>query len=230
MFKIDYSNEFNLFDCLEYKLDKSSVLIPTKVEIPSDSEKVCLTVDNVLSSMECGRIVQRSEDAGFRKALVNVGVGEILDSDYRNSDRCIIDDVKFAKALFDRIHSFLPKTIQDKYNQGWELAGLNERMRILRYGKGNFFAQHRDGSYMKNTKEVSLLTLMIYLNDGGGNEFQGGFTNFFDARGSRYEVIPQCGRVLAFQHRLLHEGAEVTKGTKYVIRTDVMYRKTIQDD
>ena len=30
---------------------------------------------------------------------------------------------------------------------------------------------------------------------------------------------------LIFQHPLLHEGSEVTSGTKYVARTDLMYRK-----
>ena len=30
---------------------------------------------------------------------------------------------------------------------------------------------------------------------------------------------------LLFQHRLLHEGAEVTAGVKYVVRSDIMYRR-----
>lgn len=35
---------------------------------------------------------------------------------------------------------------------------------------------------------------------------------------------PKAGSVLLFQHRgLLHEGAVVTAGTKYTIRTDIIY-------
>ena len=36
--------------------------------------------------------------------------------------------------------------------------------------------------------------------------------------------ISQTGMGLLFQHPIIHEGAEVTRGTKYVIRTDLMYR------
>ena len=39
---------------------------------------------------------------------------------------------------------------------------------------------------------------------------------------------PQCGAVLCFPQgntaSLVHEGSEVTRGAKYVIRTDVVYR------
>ena len=31
------------------------------------------------------------------------------------------------------------------------------------------------------------------------------------------------GMVLMFEHRILHEGAKLLKGVKYIIRTDVMY-------
>lgn len=36
-------------------------------------------------------------------------------------------------------------------------------------------------------------------------------------------VRAQAGDVLIFDHRLLHEGAAVTSGVKYAVRTDVMY-------
>jgi hypothetical protein len=36
-------------------------------------------------------------------------------------------------------------------------------------------------------------------------------------------VAPEAGDVLVFDHQLLHEGAEVTRGVKYACRTDVMY-------
>jgi hypothetical protein len=36
-------------------------------------------------------------------------------------------------------------------------------------------------------------------------------------------VRPVRGTALVFRHRLLHEGAPVLTGRKYVLRTDVMY-------
>lgn len=38
------------------------------------------------------------------------------------------------------------------------------------------------------------------------------------------EVAPTAGTALLFRHRVLHEGAPVAAGVKYVLRTDVMYR------
>lgn len=53
----------------------------------------------------------------------------------------------------------------------------------------------------------------------------GGATAFLSRdRKRRLDVNPKAGSVLLFQHRgLLHEGAVVTAGTKYTIRTDVIY-------
>jgi prolyl 4-hydroxylase len=56
---------------------------------------------------------------------------------------------------------------------------------------------------------------MIYLNDG----FEGGDTEF------RTEFVkPQAGMALVFPHRVAHQGSAIVRGTKYVLRTDVMYR------
>ena len=61
---------------------------------------------------------------------------------------------------------------------------------------------------------------MVYLNDG----FGGGSTNF-DLRYpyGEVEVVPKAGMALLFVHSFRHEGAVVTSGAKYVLRSDVMY-------
>lgn len=59
-----------------------------------------------------------------------------------------------------------------------------------------------------------LLTFMIYLNEG----YTGGETRF-----ESVSVAGKPGMALVFEHELLHEGAEVTAGVKYVLRSDVMY-------
>ena len=57
---------------------------------------------------------------------------------------------------------------------------------------------------------------MVYLNEnfsGGETELQG------------YNIQPKTGTALLFPHALLHQGNAVLSGTKYVLRTDVMYEK-----
>ena len=38
-------------------------------------------------------------------------------------------------------------------------------------------------------------------------------------------VVPQTGTALIFNHDTLHEGEPVSSGTKYIIRTEIMYRR-----
>mmetsp|Transcript_16557 Transcript_16557/g.24776 ORF Transcript_16557/g.24776 Transcript_16557/m.24776 type:complete len:277 (+) Transcript_16557:158-988(+) len=241
--KIDYSTCFSLVDCIDERHESGNHpengFFSSKVELPPDdrdAHKVCSTIEGVLSSKECNKIIERSEEARFQTALVNVGRrGEVHDPDTRNSDRCIVDDCDFANVIFERIEDFLPKIRTDRGGLHWELVGLNERMRILRYKDGHFFAKHYDGSYRRNRREHSFLSLMIYLNSGGGVDFEGGSTNFLPStfsEGKDYhtEYVPKRGSVLLFDHVLLHEGAKLVSGTKYCIRTDVMYKRVTYQD
>jgi prolyl 4-hydroxylase len=61
---------------------------------------------------------------------------------------------------------------------------------------------------------------MVYLN----GDFAGGTTDFETDEGD-FSITPKPGLALFFEHPLLHRGAPVTHGTKYVLRTDVMYRR-----
>jgi len=68
---------------------------------------------------------------------------------------------------------------------------------------------------------------MVYLND----DFEGGRTEFNLRRHGGVlnddpllVVTPRTGTLLVFTHPILHQGAEVTKGRKYVLRSDVMFR------
>lgn len=104
----------------------------------------------------------------------------------------------------------------------WQLSGLNERFRFYRYDPGQSFKRHYDGSFHRPNGEQSFLTLMVYLNA----EFTGGQTVFYDAHDRlRARVEPAAGIALVFDHQLIHEGAPVESGRKYVLRTDVMFRR-----
>ncbi len=73
-------------------------------------------------------------------------------------------------------------------------------------------------------------TVHLYLNDskaeaGESADLVGGATSFLSANEERkVDVNPKAGRVLIFQHRrLYHSGDDVLLGTKYTVRTDIMY-------
>jgi predicted 2-oxoglutarate/Fe(II)-dependent dioxygenase YbiX len=178
------------------------------------------SVDGFYSPDECAAAIAASEAAGFEEALVTTGRGMVMSKDVRNNDRHIFDDPALASSLFDRIRHNVPEFIRERHDDPateWQVCGVNERFRMYRYGPGHRFKPHLDGAFHRVPgQEESALTFMIYLND----DFEGGETAFQDR-----VVRPRCGSALFFFHAILHEGREVTRGQKYVLRSDVMYAR-----
>ena len=171
---------------------------------------VCV-VEGFLSDAECDEFIAKSNAMQYELAEIQTREGSRVLEDVRNNDRVIFDDPALADFIFARAKAFLPPTLGDD----WYLSGLNERFRFYRYKPGQYFKWHKDGFYCRSDAEVSQLTLMMYLND----DYKGGETEF------RWETIqPKRGMALVFPHIMTHQGASIESGTKYVLRTDVMYR------
>jgi len=175
------------------------------------------TIEHFLSTETCVELIAESERHGFEEAAINTVHGQQVVKSVRNNDRILYDDADLAARWWARAEPFFPPTFGE-----WQASGLNERFRFYRYRPGQRFSAHRDGSFQRNADEMSWLTLMVYLNDG----FVGGRTRF-DLPGEAEPVViePAPGRALAFVHDRLHEGEELIEGVKYVLRTDVMYRR-----
>lgn len=171
------------------------------------------TVAGVLSPEECARMIERIDALGPEAAPITTARGPVMRPDIRNNERAIFDDPALAHTLFERLsdtRAITPRLC------GMRAVGANERFRCYRYRPGQRFALHYDGAFVRSPTERSLSTLMVYLNEG----FTGGATAFPDWS---VEVAPRTGMVLLFQHHLLHEGCALVEGTKYVLRSDVMY-------
>jgi prolyl 4-hydroxylase len=180
-----------------------------------------LLIHDFLSGEECAALIRRSEGLIYEPGTV----ADVVIEQVRNNERTLVDDVTLASDLYHRAEPFLPADIA-----GHKLVGFNERWRFYRYGQGQTFKPHRDGSYMRmKSWEESQLTFMIYLNDG----MTGGETRFFAdleqvvQQRPYLSVQPREGMALAFLHSIWHEGAVVHSGKKYVLRTDVMYKQEL---
>ncbi len=171
------------------------------------------TVEDILSASECAAFRQRMDELGCTPAPITTASGFQMRPDIRNNTRVIIEDVPLAAELFRRIEPHLPPKLRHM-----RPFGANERLRCYRYDRGERFAPHYDGAFQRSDEEESLLTFMVYLND----DFDGGATAFHHYRTS---VTPKTGMALLFQHRLLHEGCVIESGVKYVLRSDIMYRR-----
>lgn len=169
------------------------------------------TVDGVMSPEECRERIAWTEGQGYDEAPVTTVRGPVMNPGFRNNTRVMEDDPELAAWLWERLAGLVPAELE-----GWRAIGLNERFRYYRYEPGQYFRWHMDGAFKRSPFERSLITLMVYLNEG----FEGGTTDF-DQLGS---IQPEEGMALLFEHHVLHQGGTVRSGVKYVLRTDVMYR------
>jgi len=206
---------------------------------------------NVLTESECEQLVQVSEELGYTKALVTTSRGMVED-EMRTNKRVIWQtSVELLnKTVWQRIKEKVPDKISITGKNTFHSCGLNERIRFYRYTGGERFAPHYDGAFFRNRSDIerSFFTIIIYLNDDP--ERVGGETSFFFrpkglAKGSfkttRIEtfhgrttmgvnrVAPKTGAALIFYHSHplspLHEGSMIAKGSKYVLRSDIMFRQ-----
>eukprot|EP00931_Biecheleriopsis_adriatica_P046880 TRINITY_DN26971_c0_g1_i1.p1 TRINITY_DN26971_c0_g1~~TRINITY_DN26971_c0_g1_i1.p1 ORF type:complete len:343 (+),score=38.07 TRINITY_DN26971_c0_g1_i1:169-1197(+) len=193
---------------------------------------------NVLSGAECAEIIAGSEAMGYTEdAPVSLG------RNIRRNENCVwIADNVTNSALFSRCAPLLPEGAK-----GGNALGLNARWRLYKYGPEDIFRTHTDGSWPGSLVDPgtgallhdafgdrwSQLTWVLYLND----DFAGGQTRFFKrSRGQLQhvgDVAAKQGSVLCFWHgehpqSPLHEGALVTRGTKYIVRSDVLYPLRVQ--
>jgi prolyl 4-hydroxylase len=175
-----------------------------------DAAHGIVTVPGVLSPEECSAMIALAEQVGFVDAPVTTGRGFVMMPELRNNTRVILDDVVRAAALWRTLAAAVPER-----RAGYRAVGLNERFRIYRYEPGQYFEWHRDGAFIRSTTERSLVTVLVYLNA----DCSGGETEFDDGP----QVTPRAGMALLFDHPVRHRGAPVTRGRKYVLRTDVMF-------
>lgn len=173
-----------------------------------------LQIPGLLTAQECQLVIDLIDASAPSVAPISTASGPVHDTDIRNNERVMFDKPELAQLLYERVRPHAPATCH-----GMRLVGANERLRCYRYRPGMRFALHRDGSFHRSDDERSLYTFLIYLNEG----CQGGHTRILLS--PPVSVAPQTGMALLFQHWLLHEGAEVTEGVKYVLRSDLMYRR-----
>ncbi|KAH7338330.1 hypothetical protein B0J17DRAFT_572331, partial [Rhizoctonia solani] len=223
------------------------------------SPRFAIVIDNLFTPEDCARYIAKVES---EKKWEQAGVGasveaRMVDASYRNSSRILFDSEELAGEIFEKLGSYL-KDIkymdssplhQDSRRQPTDpparLVGLNKRLRFLKYGPGQFFNRHCDGTYSSSDgKQISYYTLQLYLN-GSTDQLQGGATRFWkmgnvdgpERRKPRpgmslrkfVDVEPRVGRALVFEQRgLVHSGEEVVSGTKITVRTGLMFEATME--
>jgi hypothetical protein len=214
----------------------------------------CLLLRNVITKEECEYLIQHmSEDmetvryrqdyrSNDRCIFESPELASILWSRVepvaRELSICVGADGASQHLLKQEAGS-CPEELQVGYGSVgvWHPTGLNECLRFCRYNAGGFFRAHCDASFRRSRDEKSLFTCMFYLN----GDLDGGATRFLRVDtplnpDNQYKVAeehqvlasipPEAGSCLLFlQPGLLHEGEDLRSGTKYILRSDVMFRR-----
>lgn len=221
-------------DLFDESFDTSQV---KRVEVPEVPGAFQLL--NVLTDSETQRLIDISESLGYDEdSPVS------LPHEVRHNEN-------FNWVVSEAVDTVIWERSQALINEVWqgqEAKGINARFRFYKYKKGDFFKFHRDGAWpgsrVVGDKLVhnaynslySQYTFLILLSD----DFEGGATQFMVSKSDPNQPAPHeddmnlvnirtpRGGVLCFPHgthplHCLHSSEEITKGTKYIIRTDILF-------
>lgn len=177
------------------------------MQLLAHSDRV-FTIAGFLTAAECDALIALAESAGFASAGVRTAQGQQALPMIRNNERAMVESPAWVETLWHRLAAICCPTLS-----GEVPVGLPKALRFYKYGAGQRFKMHKDGPWMEAGRS-SRLTFLVYLNEG----FAGGATDFRD-----FKIDPKTGHALLFVHDTWHEGAAVTEGVKYVLRSDVLY-------
>mmetsp|Transcript_15122 Transcript_15122/g.17650 ORF Transcript_15122/g.17650 Transcript_15122/m.17650 type:complete len:260 (-) Transcript_15122:70-849(-) len=188
-------------------------------------------LENCFVEEECNSWIQIGEKVGYAEAKHAATAGYAL----RDNGRLAIHSDYIASYLWLRLKELVPKTYGN-----CTAYGLSPNIRLYRYHVGQRFGKHIDESCKDESSGAwSKYTVLLYLNgteeecavidEDSLKTLVGGDTVFYKGSSGTKEcvrVVPKAGSVLLHEHGeecMIHEGARVEKGVKFLLRTDVLY-------
>ncbi|KAH7889467.1 hypothetical protein F5I97DRAFT_1934365 [Phlebopus sp. FC_14] len=198
-------------------------------------EDQIIVIDDFLSAEECKRFVKFIDELPL-ELTPSKKKGEAERLNYRFS----VTSLSFAQELHGLLLPHLPsfprplplrrRNREDDNSQPRLPHSCNSNIRMYKYTPSQHFGPHYDDSVKEaSTGAKSEWTLLVYLT-GAQDGVEGGETMFYkDEKGQRRETIAvPLTRGTALLHRhgnecLLHEGSLVREGTKYILRSDLMF-------
>ena len=196
---------------------------------------------NVLSRTECGQLVELSEKLGY---LEDAAVSLPRAIRHNDSFTWVVDD-DTNEIIWQRCRQQLEA---HGYNAGKPACGINSRFRFYRYRPGDYFAPHTDGSWPGSrvidgelidnaySDRWSQFSFLLFLSEN----YEGGATRFYVSPGNParpaskpddaivIDIRTPIGGALCFPHGVhplhcMHASQEITKGIKYIIRSDILF-------
>lgn len=208
-----------------------------------ESGKKLIKLD-LFSDNECQHIINNSKRFGLESL-------DTYSQKIRQANRLCIIDKKLEEIINIRLNDII-KTLNNLKPFGlgldgiWIPIGINNCFRISEYNAPSIgFTEHFDNPYCESELVKSVLSIVVYLNQ----DFDGGQTIIYDQPNQKhisgltvkeeiklhggidkyqqYIIKPKTGLCIMFNHDLLHKSENILKGTKYILRTDLVYKKIV---
>ncbi|EFC40555.1 predicted protein [Naegleria gruberi] len=223
----DYDNDYE-----EDNEEKESQDVETII-----NQDRCIYIGSLLSRTECSDLIDSTSRLGYAE------IDKEYPKEYRNSERVLVKSKKLADMIWSRIVPFLKKSDIDGVkpygfdNDGcWVPCGINEVLRFNKYSRGTFFKPHTDAQFVRNDNEKSIFTVLVYLSDSSaattllkkvGEKIEDDSISFdFKKLAS---IKPTEGSVAIFNHDLYHDGQKLYYGSKYVVRSEIIFKRIDKD-
>ncbi len=221
-------------------LNEAEHLDTVRVDIPEVPG--AFQILNALTKEECERLINLTESLGY---LEDAAVSLPRQVRHNHNVTWVVDEQTDA-IIWERVREFM--TDSDNIFHGKKPLGINARFRFYRYEEGDFFKKHIDGDWPGSRviddelihdaypDRWSKMTFLILLSE----DFEGGATQFwvnkedtnkpahYESEANKVNIRTPAGGVLCFPHgrhpmHCLHSSEQITKGVKYIIRTDVLF-------
>eukprot|EP01062_Namystynia_karyoxenos_P045156 TRINITY_DN33492_c0_g1_i1.p1 TRINITY_DN33492_c0_g1~~TRINITY_DN33492_c0_g1_i1.p1 ORF type:complete len:594 (+),score=176.89 TRINITY_DN33492_c0_g1_i1:105-1886(+) len=169
------------------------------------TDRFCTLVDGVFTPRECAWWRRQADLADSQGGILTQ-----LDTEfpqwYRSGRRVLLREPRIGALLWERLQPVIfpdgrslapglpnrPFGFGVPYGSEWRPARMNDVARLVRYGEGEGFAEHRDANHVAAELERSALTVMLYL-DGG----YGGGDLLFLAGGDRLPLPAELAALVA---------------------------------
>jgi len=180
-------------------------------------------VNEAVPSDLCEETIKQIEtEHEFQSCKIN----DNYNVEFRTSSEVKISNRNLTNKFWGYIQHYIPQVFDNS-----QLIGPDHnRVYLLKYEKGQFFKRHYDGFSEDSKGNKSKITVLVYLNtlkDGGATRFyaEPNRNVYLPDSKETFDINPEIGKLLLFEHRLLHEGMPVLEGFKYCIRFNILYSK-----
>lgn len=172
--------------------------------------------DNFLTDTEIDTLLAKADaESNYGPADVRQPDGTYkMIPEYRTNDRGVLVLPAVANGWYERCKGYLPEI---RFHSP---SALDKVIKFYRYKKGDFFNWHKDAAITGENGEKSKVTFMVYLSNTGVTEYDFG-------QGRLVTVESLRGRMVLFNHKILHRSPPLEDGIKISCRTDILYRMNL---